>query len=336
MADVLIAYPAARDAEVLAALEALLAPGLRLVRGDAAARGCDILVDGRPELEDLEANARLRCVVVPFAGVPRATAERVASLRDVTLHNLHHNAPETSEMAMALLLAAARDTVRMDAALRRHDWRPRYEPSRSVRLEGKNALVLGYGAIGRRIARGCTGLGMHVRAVRRRLEAGVADPGVELHSSDALDALLPTSDVVLIALPHTPETDGLLDSVRLGRLPKGAILVNVARAQIVDELALWDALSSGHLHSAGLDVWYRYPHADASAVPGYFEAPPSAESTPPANVPFERLDNVVMSPHRGGTSAETEKHRIQALAELLAPAARGEPLANRVDLGAGY
>lgn len=336
MDSLLIGYPAARDEAVLDALEQLLAPGLHLDRSVDAARKCHILIDGRPESEDLDANSRLQSVVIPFAGVPRSTAERVARKPGVTLHNLHHNAPETAETAMALLLAAARDTVRMDQALRRNDWRPRYEPSRTVRLDGRRALVLGFGEIGRRVARACLGLDMEVLATRRRLDAPVVEQQVHLYPADALDELLPLVDALLITLPHTPQTDGLLGRERLNRLRAGAILVNVARAQIVDERALWDALSSGHLHSAGLDVWYRYPHADAAAVPGYFHAPPGAECTAPSEFPFGELDNVVMSPHRGGTSAETETHRIRALAELLAPAAQGSPMANRVDLEAGY
>ncbi|MCO5296892.1 MAG: NAD(P)-binding domain-containing protein [Fimbriimonadaceae bacterium] len=331
-----VAYPAARDAAVLDALEALLAPGLLLDRDAEAPRRCAILIDGRPEQADLDANDVLKSVVIPFAGVPRVTAEMVAAKPGVTLHNLHHNAPETAETALALLLAAARDTIRMDRALRNHDWRPRYEPSRTVRLEGKVALVLGFGAIGRRIAASCAALGMEVHAVRRRSGESEPDGAVSVHPATDLDELLPRTDALLIALPHTNETDGLIGKERLARLRPGAILVNVARAQIVDEEALWEALSGGHLHSAGLDVWYRYPHADAAAVPGYFHAPAAAASTPPANYPFETLDNVVMSPHRGGTSAETETYRIRALAELLVPAAEGKPMANRIDLALGY
>jgi len=331
-----VAYPAARDEAVLDALEARLAKGLILDREGGAARRCHILVDGRPGDEELDANPELRSVVIPFAGVPAATAARVGRRPGLTLHNLHHNAPETAEMAIALLLAAAKDTVRMDQALRRHDWSPRYEPSRSVRLDGKRALVLGYGAIGRRIAEACLALGMEVDAVRRRLDAPTSTGRLRLHPGSSLDRLLPHAAVVMIALPHTGETDGLLDRERLGLLPSGAILVNVARARIVDEEALWQALRDGHLHSAGLDVWYRYPHEDAAAVPGYFNAPPSATSTAPSEFPFEELDNVVLSPHRGGTSAETEEHRIRALADLLAPAGQGRPLANQVDLAAGY
>ena len=314
-------------------LEALLPEGLELVRGPGGANRAHILIDGRPSPQDLF-GPDLRSVVIPFAGVPAATVAALRMVPGVTLHNLHHNAPETAETAIALLLAVARDVVPMDRAMRAHDWTPRYAPSRTLRLEGRRALVLGFGAIGRRVAKACSALGMHVSAVRK----GASDDqaGVEQHSMEALDQLLPHADVLVVALPQTPETEGLIDARRLGLLPTSAVVVNVARAGIIEEQALFRALESGHLHGAGLDVWYQYPHADASAVPGYFDAPASASCTPPSRFPFHSLENVVMSPHRGGTSRDTERFRVEALAQLLAPAAVGLPIGNRVDLERGY
>lgn len=327
-------YPGPQSPAVIDALEAQVADGIVMVRGESP-EACDILVDGRPSDPVLDVNPGLKSVVIPFAGVPGATLQAVRARGGLTLHNLHHNAPETAETALALLLAAARDVVPMDRALRQHDWSPRYRPSRTVRLEGRRALVLGYGAIGMRVARTCVAMGMVVTAVRRNRLAE-AEAGVELAGVERLLELLPQAQVLIVALPHTPQTDGLLGPQAIGLLPPDCIVVNVARALILDEQALYEALRDGKIHGAGLDVWYRYPHADASAVPGYFEAPPAASNTPPSAYPFHELDNVVMSPHRGGTSRDTEAHRVTALAELLSFAARGEPLPNLVDLEAGY
>ena len=331
--SVRVAYPCPQSPAVLDALEAQLGSGLVLERGPSARGRAHILIDGRPSAEDL-VGADLHSVVVPFAGVPAATVTAVRSVPGVTLHNLHHNAPETAETALALLLAAARDVIPMDRSLRAHDWTPRYAPSRTLRLAGRRALILGYGAIGRRVAAACLALGMHVSAVRREVTA--AEDGVAQHAVGDLDTLLPSADALIVALPHTSETDGLIDARRVGLLPQDAIVVNVARAAIIDERALFEALKQGRLHSAGLDVWYCYPQAAAGAVPGYFEAPATASCTPPSLFPFHTLDNVVMSPHRGGTSRDTERFRVEALAQLLAPAALGLPLGNRVDLDRGY
>lgn len=331
--SVRIAYPGPLSDSTLDALAARLVPGLVLERGSDAVRRAHVLVDGRPKPEDLM-GPDLRSVVVPFAGVPAATLDALRAVPGVTLHNLHHNAPETAETAMALLMAVARDVVPMDRALRKHDWSPRYAPSRTLRLEGRTALVLGFGAIGQRVARACAALGMRVIAVRR----GSADPeaDVEQHAVEHLDRLLPHADVLVVALPQTSETEGLIDARRLTLLPKCAVIVNVARAGIIDEEALFEALSSRAIHGAGLDVWYRYPHSDPTAVPTNSHIPASATCTPPSRFPFHTLDNVVMSPHRGGTSRDTERFRVEALAQLLAPAASGHALGNRVDLNRGY
>ena len=112
-------------------------------------------------------------------------------------------------------------------------------------------------------------------------------------------------------------------------LPPGAVLANIGRGPIVDQAALYAALASGHLRAAGLDVWYTYPDEKAGRP---------ITHTPPADFPFHELNNVVMTPHRGGAleESETETLRMQALAVLLNRAAQGSSIPNRVDLGLGY
>jgi phosphoglycerate dehydrogenase-like enzyme len=243
----------------------------------------------------------------------------------ISVHNLHYNAAATSEMALALLLAASKYLLPIDRAFRAHDWTPRYEPNPAVLLENKSVLVLGYGAIGKRVARACQGLGMRVKAVRRNFNARESDSDVEVHPSHEFHQLLPETDVLVICLPLTPETEGLIDKHALDLLPERAILVNVARGPIVNESALFQALRDGGLYAAGLDVWYSYPEDESSR-----------SSTPPSQFPFHELDNVVMSPHRAGGAIDLEHNRMEALAELLNAAARGEPMPNRVDITLGY
>jgi phosphoglycerate dehydrogenase-like enzyme len=242
----------------------------------------------------------------------------------IAVHNLHHNAVAAAEMALTLMLAAAKFIVPSDRALRQDDWTPRYRPNPAVVLQGKTALVLGYGSIGRHVARGCRGLGMAVRATRRRAhdehQEGVLSPA-------ALPSLLPEADVLIITLPLTAETKGLIGEAELEQLPPQAVLVNVGRGPIVDEEALYNALRDGGLHAAGLDVWYNYPGDEASR-----------RGTPPSTFPFHELDNVVMSPHRAGTGGaeEIERRRMAGLARLLNAAAAGEQIPNRVDVSVGY
>jgi phosphoglycerate dehydrogenase-like enzyme len=318
-----------RDETSLAHLHDCLHPDITLTLGPDLPAPADyhILVAGRPQREHLIASPNLQALVIPWAGLPEATRQLMTEFPHIAVHNLHHNALPVAELALALLLAAAKFIVPMDRALRSHDWTPRYEPSPAVLLEGKTALILGYGSIGRRVARLCQGLGMEVIAIRR--QAGTLSPdapgGVSCASLKALRGLLPRANVLIICLPHTPETSGLIGAQELALLPAEAILVNVGRGAIVDEAAFYRALQEGRLHAAGLDVWYNYPADEAAR-----------SHTPPSAYPFHELNNVVMSPHRGGLCTETESLRMTALAALLNAAARGEPMPNRVDVKAGY
>jgi phosphoglycerate dehydrogenase-like enzyme len=282
-------------------------------------------VSGRPSAEDLDAAAGLRMLVIPWAGLPPTTRVLMRERRGIAVHNLHHNAPATAEMAVGLLIAAARKIVPADRALRAGDWRIRYDPDEGMRLIDRTALVLGHGAIGHRIAHALVPFDMRVMAVRRHASLGVPADAVEVYGLEKLDELLPQADVLVVALPSTESTRGLLDARRLALLPPGALLVNVARADIVDEDALYEALASGRLAAAGLDVWYRYP-----------QSPEAREETLPANRPFHELDNVVLSPHRAGHGAGTEAERGRQLAITLNAALCGAEVPHRVDVEEGY
>jgi phosphoglycerate dehydrogenase-like enzyme len=314
------------DEQALAHLRACLDPGVRLTFGPGQPNPADyhVLVAGRPRREHLAASPCLRALIIPWAGLPNSTRALVKDFEGVVVHNLHHNAAPVAEMVLALLLAAAKRIVPMDRSLRAHDWTPRYQSNPSVLLEGKTALILGYGAIGQRVARMCRGLGMRVLAIRRNVSAQPDDPD-EVYPPEALQGLLPQANALLICLPLTPATEGLIGAHELALLPPGALLVNVGRGPIVQQAALYHALRDGTLGAAGLDVWYNYPADEAARA-----------HTPPSDYAFHELDNVVLSPHRAGAAEETAVLRMTRLAELLNAAARGETVPNRVDLEAGY
>jgi phosphoglycerate dehydrogenase-like enzyme len=284
-----------------------------------------ILVAGRPDRSHLTASPSLHTLIIPFAGLPAITRTLMLEFPHIAVHNLHHNAALTAEMALALLLSAAKFIIPFDRALRSHDWTPRYSPNPSLLLEGKTALVLGFGAIGKRVARACWGMGMHVIIVRRQLRQEPCDFPVEIYPASTLTTVLPRAHVLVIALPATPETEGLIGATELALMPHGSVLVNIGRGPIVEQHALFDALKTGRLAAAGLDVWYNYP-TDAA----------SRSHTSPADLPFHELSNVVMSPHRAGHALETEEMRMIALAQLINTIVRGEPVPDRVDIEAGY
>lgn len=305
-----------------------LDPGISVDWGDPLQGGgnYDVLVAGRPSLEQLQQNPAIQALIIPFAGIPAETRELLLEhFPRLVVYNIHHNAVATAEMAMALLLATAKNLIPADRAIRKQDWRIRYSPNQNIILSDRIVLILGYGAVGKNIARMCRAFGMMVHAFRRDDRLSNDEAGIELHTMHALDNLLPHSDIIFVALPLTPNTEGLLDQNRIARLPKQCILVNVARGAVVEEQALYEALRTGSIAGAGLDVWYRYPEDEESRA-----------HTAPATHPFHELENVVMSPHRGGGSRQNESMRLQHLARVINTLARGEVPLTRVDVQEGY
>lgn len=312
--------------EPLRLLQGLVEPNVRLTFGAISGpREYHVLVAGRPNASDLESSPGLHTLIIPWAGLPRKTRPLLKKYPQLAIHNIHHNAIATAEMATTLLLAAAKHVVPLDRALRRNDWTPRYESFPTTLLDGRTALILGYGAIGKRVDRILRAFGMKVIATRRSGPTA-ADP-IKVYPPDQLLKILPQADVLMVCLPLTPETEGLIGTRELTMLPERAVLVNVGRADIIEEEALFDALTHGSLGAAGLDVWYNYP-----------ENTEARASTAPASFPFNTLDNVVLSPHRAGTLGERQSEilRVRALAQLINAAARGETLPNRVDVDRGY
>ncbi len=301
--------------------------GIEITEGDEIPQPADydILVYPTPSEEWLEASPNLRAVVIPWAGIPQKTRDVMRKYPHVSVHNLHHNNFNTAELGFALLLAAAKRILPMDRALRQNDWTPRYKESQAILLRHRRALILGFGEIGQALAEYCLGLGMKVKATKKHTEGYQGQLDVEIYSDDQLRDLLPTADVLLIALPLTEQTKGLIGETELNLMPQGGILINIGRGPIVDQYALYEALKRGHLRAAGSDVWYNYPKTEADRY-----------NTAPADVPFGELDNFVLSPHRGGLVEEVEKQRASALANLLNAANRDQKIPNKVNLDAGY
>lgn len=316
------------DPKPLAHLLSRLGETVHLTYGSALPGPSDyaMLIAGRPSREQLCASSQLSTLVIPWAGLPETTHALLLEFPHIAVHNLHHNAAPVAELALTLLLAAAKSVLPLDRALRAHNWEPRYQSSTTLLLEGKTALILGYGAIGQRVARMCQGLGMRVLATRRNPRQTECS-GVEIYPPTGLPNLLPRTHALLVCLPLTAATRGLIGAQELSLMPPGGVLVNVGRGPVVDEEALYEALRTQHLRAAGIDVWYAYPKDKASR-----------RHTPVARCAFHTLDNVVMSPHRGGAlgNQQSEFLRMEALARVINAAANGTALPNRVDLNAGY
>jgi phosphoglycerate dehydrogenase-like enzyme len=262
---------------------------------------------------------RLKLLQVPGAGLDRI--DRRALPTGVALANVFGHEAGIAEYAIGAMITVSREILRLDAALRRGDWQCQLAFGSSGHpvwreLAGKSLGILGYGHIGRAIARRARAFDMRVDAVTRNPASARSDGLASLRGMNALDQLLRGSDYLAVAQPLVPETRGLIGARELAFLPKGAVLVNVARGDIVDEDALYAALESGHLGGAAIDVWYRYPTAHGPTLP--------------ARWPFHTLPNVLMSPHVSGWTDGMRRARAELIAGNIERTARGEPPLNQV------
>jgi phosphoglycerate dehydrogenase-like enzyme len=211
----------------------------------------------------------------------------------------------TAELAIGLTLASLRHLDEFARAMPEGRW----AYARHEALADKRVLVVGFGSIGRAIARRLAGFECEVLGVAR--SAREVD-GVPVHAHDALPALLPTVDVVILVVPLTDATRGLVDAGFLGRMRNGALLVNVSRGPVVDTPALLAECAGGRLRAA-LDV------TDPEPLP--------------ADHPLWRTPGVLVSPHVGGNTSAFLPRARRLVAAQLARWSAGEPLANVVVAG---
>lgn len=218
-------------------------------------------------------------------------------------------AESIAHTALTALLMLARGFPRWIDGQRRRAWDPIRFGDIPRDLRGQTALILGIGKIGAEIARLARALELKVIGVRRSPRVP-DDPVDELHPPQALQELLPRCDWLIITCPLTPETRGLVDAGLIARLPKGARVINVSRGEIVREDALVEALRSGHLAGAYLDVF-------------------ETEPLPPES-PLWDLPNVLISPHDSGAASGNEERTLAIFLDNFSRWHRGAPLVNEV------
>jgi D-3-phosphoglycerate dehydrogenase len=192
-----------------------------------------------------------------------------------------------AEQTIALMMACCRDLARMDRGIRAGTWRP----LEGVQVLGKTLGVVGLGGIGAEVARIAAGMGMNVIAWNRSPRPDARVPMVDL------DALLQQSDVVSLNLLLSDETRGFLDAARIARMKPGAILINTARGALIDEAALIEALNSGHIRHAGLDVFHNEPLKP--------------------NHPLARMENVTLSAHAAFRTLEASMTLLRRAIDIV-------------------
>ncbi len=239
-------------------------------------------------------------------------AERMPNTVFTTARGVH--ALPLAEFAVMAMLMHQRGALHMVAAQRERTWE-RFAGSDS---EGRTLVIVGLGAIGTQVARVAKALRMRVVGVRRRVALGTpAGSDVDrLVGTDQLMDVLGEADFLVLIAPHTDETEGMIGAAELARLPAGAVVINIGRGALIDEPALVEALRSGHLGGAYLDVFAQEPL--------------------PKDSPLWDMDNVLVSPHSGSTSDRENERITDLLIDNLRRWKAGDPLRNVLDTTALY
>jgi len=286
-----------------------------LLRGWLVAEAFDRLLSRAPHLTWVHSAT---------SGVERALTP-AARDRDVLVTNARgvFSRP-IAEHVLLMILAVSRHLPELLELQRERTWQP---------LEGRELReltigIVGYGSLGRSVASLASAFGARVIALRRRPEGAAAagpdeedgfpfEPRVDqVFGPDRLHELLAASDIVVLAAPLTPETEGMIDEAAIGAMKRDAWLINVARGRLVDDTALVRALRDNRIGGAALDTFRDEP-------------------LPPGS-PYWELPNVILTPHTAWSSARVLDRSIDLFCDNLVRFSRGEPLRNVVDPAAGY
>jgi D-3-phosphoglycerate dehydrogenase len=243
-------------------------------------------------------------VTIRTSPLPGAVIERAARLKVVSRHGVGYdnvdvealtrrgiplavaadaNATAVAEHTLYFMLALAKQGLRYDRATRAGQWAVR-NSLEAVDLMGRRVLVMGFGRIGREVAKRCAAFGMAVTVYDPYVQANVIEAAGDYRSVPDFQAALAETDVLTVHMPLGADSRGLIGSAELAALPDTAFVINAARGGIVDEAALFDALTSGKIAGAALDVFDQEP--------------------PPDDHPLFALDNVILTPHSAGLSKE--------------------------------
>lgn len=286
----------------------------------------EIIVGGRPSETDIKLCKNLKKLIIPYAGLPINTRKLLLKNPHIEVHNLHHNALSVAEYAVTFLLSCVKDIIPAHQQLKQNNWSIRYGENPSGFISDKTLLLLGMGEISQKIAIFVQGMNMKILAVNRSGKNKTKLP-IDVYPITDLEKILPRADFLISSLPLTDETENLFDDIMFENMKDGAVIVNVGRANVFCEEALFNALESEKIKSAYFDVWYNYPTT--------IEARSNCQ---PTNLPFHELNNFYFSPHRSGGLGipDLEQIRAEHLIKYINLYLEGENLPHKVDLELGY
>jgi phosphoglycerate dehydrogenase-like enzyme len=263
--------------------------------------------------------SRLRWVQSPAVGVGSLMFPELLSSPVVITSARGIRARAIAEHVLGVTIALARKLPVAIRAQVAHRWAQDELEGAAVdvrTLLGRRMGIVGLGAIGLELAKIAAPFGFRISAIRRRADQPKPEGVEEVWPPDRLLDLLAASDVVVLAVPHTPETKRLIGRAELDRIKRGALLVNIARGKLVDDEALTAALREGRVGGAALDVF-------------------GTEPLPPDS-PYWDLPNVIVTPHTAGAMQDFWTQLVALFSDNLRRFERGESLRNVVDKVAGY
>lgn len=289
---------------IYAEVRAALAPQCELVTLSGGLAPSDVLGDldfviaGKVTGSMIDAAPKLKLILAPGVGVDGLDLDAAARRNIPVVCTVCGNVAEVAEHTLMLMLAVSRRLTELDAALRAGQWMMWDRRLQSRNLAGRKLGIIGFGRIGQEVAKRAVAFEMEVQ--QNDLVRNEGWPFAEL------DELLATSDFVSLHVPLTGATRGMMTRERIGAMKRGAVLINTARGEVVDEAALIAALQSGHLSGAGLDVFATEP--------------------PGKNNPLLAMPNVVVTPHSGSGTVDGLRVKAAQYAENIRRVLTGEPL----------
>jgi D-3-phosphoglycerate dehydrogenase / 2-oxoglutarate reductase len=262
------------------------------------------------DAEVFDAAPKLKIVARAGVGLDNVDVDTATERGVLVVNAPTSNIHSAAEHALALLLSAARQIPAADASLREHAWKR--SSFSGTEIFGKTVGVVGLGRIGQLVAQRLAAFETHIVAYDPYVSpARAAQLGIELLP---LDELLTRADFISVHLPKTPETAGLIDKDALAKTKPGVVIVNAARGGLIDEAALFDAVSSGHVRAAGIDVFSKEPCTDS---------------------PLFDLPQVVVTPHLGASTEEAQDRAGTDVAASVKLALAGEFVPDAVNVGGG-
>ena len=262
----------------------------------------DAVITGRLTKEEIEHSQKLKIVFVPFTGLNSFPLELLKE-RNILISNTHANSRFVAEKAVALILALLGRVIEYHNGLKQGNWFRSFDYDDTWKsIQNKTCGILGFGSIGKNIAKILKAFDCKIIGFKKHINPGENEYADEL--SNNLLEVIDKSEIVFVCLPMNSETKGIISADVISRM-KGKYIVNIARGEIVNEEALYNALKDGTLTGAALDVWYKYPGRNQN------------EPVFPSNKPIYELPNVVISPHKASNTGEAVNAMIQDTLENI-------------------